>query len=82
MRRVYIDSSWMRRGACASEPRSTMFPSNAAGVAKAKKVCQRCPVQGQCLEYALSIRERHGVWGNTSESERKRMLRERRKAAA
>jgi WhiB family redox-sensing transcriptional regulator len=36
-----------------------------------------CPVKVPCLEYALENRIDHGVWGGTSERERRRILRAR-----
>ncbi|WP_124390575.1 WhiB family transcriptional regulator [Rhodococcus wratislaviensis] len=42
----------------------------------AKEICRECPVRHQCFEYAMAARELFGVWGGTSESDRKR-LRER-----
>ena len=45
--------------------------------AKAKALCVRCPVQEICLEYALAIREPHGVWGGRNETERRHLLRQR-----
>ena len=35
-------------------------------------------MKDQCLEYALRNRIDHGVWGGTSERERRRILRRRR----
>jgi len=35
-------------------------------------------VSDACLQYALDERVDHGVWGGTSERERRRMLRRRR----
>ena len=40
-----------------------------------------CSVRTACLEYALSNRERDGVWGGNTERERRRILRQRRKSA-
>ncbi len=37
----------------------------------AKKFCRMCPVQGDCLEYAL-VYDTYGVWGGLSYKERKR----------
>ena len=42
-------------------------------------MCEVCPVRVDCLEYALANRLDYGVWGGTSERERQRILRERRK---
>ena len=34
-----------------------------------------------CLEYALQVREKAGVWGGATERERRRMIRQRRRSA-
>lgn len=41
-----------------------------AAYSKAKAVCQNCPIQLPCLEYALSEPELHGVWGGYTADER------------
>ena len=40
-----------------------------------KKVCQRCPVISECLEFALEMTdiEPYGVWGGTTQVERRQM---------
>ena len=42
--------------------------------AKAKQICFSCPVLSDCRDYAISIREPHGVWGGLSEKERRALL--------
>jgi WhiB family redox-sensing transcriptional regulator len=37
----------------------------------AKAICDLCAVRGQCLKFALQRGEAHGIWGGTSESERR-----------
>ncbi|WP_231921931.1 WhiB family transcriptional regulator [Rhodococcus rhodochrous] len=37
----------------------------------AKQICTSCPVRIPCRDYALETRERHGIWGGTSESDRR-----------
>jgi WhiB family transcriptional regulator, redox-sensing transcriptional regulator len=71
-------TTWMAAGSCKDHPPSTFFPSDGVGVDRARKICANCPVQGQCLEYALENRIDHGVWGGTSERERRRILKRRR----
>src|ERR1043166_3640409 len=41
---------------------------------RAKSICTTCPVQTPCLDYALQIREPHGVWGGRKELERKQLV--------
>ena len=76
-----MDTIWMAKGNCADEPPSTFFPSDGVGVEVARRICGTCPVQEQCLEYALKSRIDHGVWGGCSERERRRILKRRRDLA-
>ena len=41
---------------------------------RAKEICADCSVAADCLDYALQIREPHGIWGGLNESERRVML--------
>lgn len=77
-----MDTNWMARGNCATRPPDTFFPSDGIGVEIAKGICEGCPVQEPCLEYALHNRVDHGVWGGCSERQRRRILRARRLATA
>lgn len=72
------DTSWMVKGRCAHMSPSLFFPSDGVGVEVARKICGDCPVRTPCLEYALAQRIDHGVWGGTSERQRRRILRARR----
>ena len=63
---------------CRSLTPSEFFPSDGVGVEVAKRVCAECAVKSECLDYALTHRIDHGVWGGCSERERRRILRSRR----
>jgi WhiB family redox-sensing transcriptional regulator len=71
-------TGWMSEGTCRLHPPAVFFPSDGAGVDRARAICGRCPVTERCLEYALENRIEHGVWGGASERERRRILRKRR----
>lgn len=44
----------------------------------ARKLCGKCPVAQQCLDYALANREEFGMWGGKSPKERFDILRGKR----
>jgi len=56
------------------------FPVGTTGHAllqidRAKQVCGECPVNVECLEYALETNQDSGIWGGTSEEERRNIRR-------
>lgn len=74
------DRSWSRWGACRGMDPDFFFPteSDDTGLETAKRVCASCPVRVDCLDYAMVNRERLGVWGGLSESERSGVRSKRR----
>lgn len=73
-----MDTEWMAYGKCAELPPETFFPSDGVGVQVAQAICADCPQREPCLEFALAQRIDHGVWGGTSERQRRRILKQRR----
>lgn len=71
--------SWQREAVCAGEPAETFYPDDKATakrqVADARELCGWCPVREQCLAWAIEYDE-SGVWGGTTEVERRAMRRE------
>lgn len=76
-----LAAEWVTRRRCADVDPNVFFPNDGAGVIVAQKVCAECPVQDPCREYALANNITHGVWGGTSERQRRRILRDRRRAS-
>jgi WhiB family transcriptional regulator, redox-sensing transcriptional regulator len=74
-------AEWWSLGACLSADPDLFFPLSEAGplghqqISAAKAVCRDCAVRRQCLEYALAASPIHGVWGGTSEEERRMLTR-------
>lgn len=75
------NQSWRHRAACRGVEPEIFYPATDDDADVAKHVCGQCLVREPCLEWALSSRERDGVWGGATERERRRMLRQRRKSA-
>lgn len=69
----FVDQTWRQKSLCTQADPNAFFPDSRgqAHAKAAKKLCRRCPVTAECLEYALSANERFGVWGNTTALERR-----------
>jgi WhiB family redox-sensing transcriptional regulator len=57
------------------------YPDDDDDASTAKSVCGECRVRAACLEHALSLREKAGVWGGATERDRRRIIRQRRRTA-
>jgi WhiB family redox-sensing transcriptional regulator len=78
------DDAWRVRAACSTVDPDLFFPVGVTGpavgqIAAAKAVCQQCSVRSECLEFAITTNQEYGIWGGTSEEER-RVLRRRWRA--
>lgn len=70
---------WQQLAACRGPHQAIFFPpprlerrsEKRSREQRAKEICSGCGVQQQCLEYALAIREQHGIWGGLTENERR-----------
>lgn len=71
--RQLIPAPWMDDAACKGEDTELFFPSRGESTEAAKTICDRCPVRQPCLDYALDVGEKFGIFGGTSERERRRM---------
>lgn len=70
------DPSWRWKALCAETTPHVFFGRGGGSSAAAKRICRRCDVQEECLQFALDNRERYGVWGGKSECERRKLLRQ------
>ncbi|MFE0731703.1 WhiB family transcriptional regulator [Streptomyces antibioticus] len=75
--------NWRESAECRHEDPDLFFPIGTSGPAllqteQAKAVCRRCPVREACLERAMNTDQTLGVWGGTSESERRAIKRRAR----
>ena len=72
------NDDWRDQSACRDTDPDLFFPVGTTGPAieqieAAKAVCRQCEVQGACLEFALATNQESGVWGGTSEEERRKL---------
>lgn len=80
-----VEETWQLKAACRGPHAAVFFPPSqferkeekVERERRAKEICTTCAVRGECLEYALAIREPHGIWGGLNEVERKQLLAQR-----
>ena len=66
--------NWRDEALCAEVDGDLFFPDVRDTDREAKRICAACPVQKECLDYAISAGEEFGVWGGTTEIERRHLL--------
>lgn len=75
------EATWRAMAACRDEDPRLFFPGRGQDPRPAKQVCEHCPVRDECLEFALEQQIKFGVFGGTSERERRSLRRARKEAA-
>ncbi|HSJ82232.1 MAG TPA: WhiB family transcriptional regulator [Acidimicrobiia bacterium] len=73
-----VVAEWRARAACSGFQHSLFFPTADADIAaieRAREICMNCAVSPDCLEYALETNQRAGIWGGTTEDERRSVRR-------
>jgi WhiB family redox-sensing transcriptional regulator len=82
MSALRVDETWQTKAACRGPQAAVFVPPSQferkdeklEREERAKEICQGCSVREPCLDYAVSIREPHGIWGGLNELERKQLL--------
>jgi len=76
-------TDWARRGLCRNYEPENFFPlsyhNGKPDVRAAKSICRACPVQPECLNFALTHPDQtaDGIWGGLTPPERARARRTR-----
>lgn len=78
---AHASYDWRRDAICRDTDPDLFFPVGTTGNAlvqidRAREVCAQCPVSIDCLEFALETNQDSGIWGGTSEEERRKIRRE------
>lgn len=74
---------WRESAGCTKASPDLFFPEGEEGIprpraeyeqakAEAKGICAACPVQAQCLEFAVLTHQKFGIWGGMTGKERRR----------
>lgn len=72
---ILEERPWAVFAACREADPALFFAGTRDDERSALALCAVCTVSEECLDFALATRERFGVWGGTTERERKKLLR-------
>jgi WhiB family redox-sensing transcriptional regulator len=71
---------WRHQAACNNRPTDYWFPEQSRTTTTitpanqlAITICHTCPVQQQCLTWALTKPETHGIWGGLTAEQRRQL---------
>lgn len=78
-----VSAEWRGHAACRTADPELFFPVSQAGpsvgqIEQAKQLCRACPVREPCLGWALGHGHVSGIWGGTTEDERRALRRTQR----
>jgi WhiB family redox-sensing transcriptional regulator len=73
-------TDWRDHAACSHLDPDLFFPVSISGasltdIEAAKRICRSCPVTTPCLRWALGLGQISGIWGGTTEEERRALRR-------
>ena len=79
---IPLDRAWQPIALCRGNHSHLFFPPSTSErkeererrEIRAKAVCTVCPVQTDCRDYAMQIREPYGIWGGLTEAERRQVV--------
>jgi WhiB family redox-sensing transcriptional regulator len=75
---ILIDSrpDFYKYAACKNQGIEKFFPGRGKSsvIKKAINICNFCPVQYECFEYAMKTQTEDGVWGGSTPEERTKFI--------
>lgn len=67
------DTPWRSRAACRNLDATLWYPPKGRTAKQGREICAACPVSARCLEHAIETFERQGLWGGSSDRQRRRL---------
>jgi len=56
-------NEWREEAACTGMDTDIFFPLQGKSTVQARKICGRCLVRADCLNYAITTNQLRGMWG-------------------
>ena len=68
-------SQWHLRAACRGQGPEEFVRGPKADYSTTRELCTTCPVRRECLDFALADESITGLWGGTTDRERRQIRR-------
>lgn len=76
-----LPEDWLQKAYCKDKPIKNFFPGQGDTTVRKtiQENCNNCEVRQPCLNYSIRNNIRYGIWGGTSERQRRSLRREYKK---
>lgn len=74
--------AWQKEAECRGVPVEAFFPTRGKSLERALAYCGACAVRSTCTDYAIRSSIRHGIWGGTSERQRRVIRKQNTRSSA
>ena len=61
---------WTEHAECRNHDPELFWPEKNDEIKPAQQICLTCPVQAQCLDYAVKTKQTQGIWGGLTPAAR------------
>jgi WhiB family redox-sensing transcriptional regulator len=78
-RALTVGDTWTERASCRGMDLGAFFARSLPDARDAIRICERCDVRQQCLDYAVDNDMDLGVWGGLTERQRRAYARRTRR---
>lgn len=68
-------TGWAQQAKCKGQAPDQFFVRGSQQARKALRLCSRCVVREECLEYAIAEGMDYGIWGGLTERQRRAHVR-------
>lgn len=82
LERIAQRVDWMADANCRGMNPAVFHPERGRSAGEIKAICEDCPVKIECLDMALADRSLLGIWGGTSERQRRKIRKQQAGVAA
>lgn len=67
-------ANWMDSALCKKYKDINFFAEDNVNIKKSLEICKKCTVAVECLKYSIEENEAYGIWGCSTQRERRKIM--------